>query len=135
MAAENILDILTKVDRPRFTIDGESYEMRHPNELSMTDFHVLSTLGGSLVKYGDEYKDDPEAAFEAIRKCMDELLDLITPDLPKAARDKLNPFHVQRILTSFMGLYRIEPQPDASQHQDKPSPGSPDSTEADRRTG
>ncbi len=42
MAANNILDILTKVERPTFTIDGNAYELRHPNELSMAEFHVLS---------------------------------------------------------------------------------------------
>ena len=132
---KNILDILTKVDRPTFTIDGESYSMRHPNELSMTEFHLLSKLGGSLVKYGDQYKDDPEAAFEAIRKCMDELLDMITPDLPKKTRDKLNPFHVQQILDSFIGLSRIEPKPAEQPPSKKLSPGSSDSTEAVHKTG
>ena len=135
MAAENILDILTKVDRPRFTIDGTSHEMRHPNELSMTEFHLLSTMGSELIKLSDQYKADPEGAFKAIRRCMGELLQMVAPDLPAEAREKLNPFHVQKILEAFIGLSRTEPKPDEQPLQPKSSQDSSDSTAADRKTG
>ena len=135
MAAENILDILTKVDRPHFTIDGKSYEMVHPNELSMTDFHLLSSKGSSLISFGKQYKKDPDTAFEAIKKCMDELLDIVTPDLPAKVREKLNPFHVQQILDSFIGLSRIEPKPGKKHRRKKSSRGSRGSTAGSRKTG
>jgi len=135
MAENNILDILTKVDRPHFTIDGKSYEMVHPNELSMAEFHVLASKGSKLISFGEQYETDPEAAFEAIQNCMNELLDMVTPDLPKAVRDKLNPFHVQQILDSFIGLSRIEPKPGARQKPKKSSRGSSGSTAARRKTG
>ena len=135
MAAENILDILTKVDRPRFTIDGESYEMRDPGELSMAEFHLLSKMGSELIASGEQYQSDPEGAFDAIQKCINELLDLVTPDLPSEVREKLNPLHVQQILDSFIGLSRIEPKPGAKRSRKKSSRGSRGSTAASRKTG
>ncbi len=133
--AENILDILTKVDRPTFTIDGESYPMCHPNELSMTDFHILSKKGVELIAFADQYKSDPDGAFESIKKCMNELLDMVAPDLPLKARTKLNPFHVQQILEAFIGLSRIEPKPDAQPLPEKSLQDSSDSTADARKTG
>ena len=135
MAANNILDIFTKVDRPTFTIDGAAYEMRHPNELSMAEFHVLSKKGSELIAVGEQYSSDPEGAFDAIQTCMSELLDMVTPDLPPEVKDKLNPFHVQQILDSFIGLSRIEPKPDATRAQKKSSRDSAASTAASRKTG
>ena len=135
MAAQNILDILTKVDRPTFTIDGKPYEMRHPEDLSMAEFHLLSKQGTSLIAFGEQYQSDPDAAFEAINKCMNELLDLVTPDLPHEVREKLNPFHVQKILDSFIGLSRIEPKPEEQQAPKKSSQDSPASTAVSRKTG
>ena len=133
--ANNILDILTKVERPTFTIDGESYEMRDPGELSMAEFHVLSKTGSELIAFGEQYSTDPEGAFDAISKCMDELLDMVTPDLPAKVRDQLNPFHVQKILDAFIGLSRIEPKPEEQPAPKKSSRGSRDSTAARRKTG
>ena len=133
--AENLLDILTKVDRPTFTIDGESYELRHPNELSMTEFHTLSKMGGALVTFGDQFSDNPEDSFNEIRKVIDELLDMVTPDLPKEIREKLNPFLVMNILEAFIGLSRIEPKPEDQPAPKKSSPDSSDSTAAIRKTG
>ena len=133
--AENILDILTKVDRPTFTIDGEKYEMRDPGELSMEEFHVLSKTGSKLIVFGEQYSTDPEGAFEAISKCMDELLDMVTPDLPAKVRAQLNPFHVQKILDAFIGLSRIEPKPEEQPAPKKSSRGSRDSTAVSRKTG
>ena len=135
MAANNILDIFTKVDRPTFTIDGDAHEMRHPNELSMAEFHLLSKTGSELIAFGEQYSSDPEGAFDAISKCMDELLDMVTPDLPREVRDKLNPFHVQQILDTFIGLSRIEPKPGAQGQSKKLSQDSPDSTADSRKTG
>ncbi len=135
MAENNILDIVTKVDRPTFTIDGSAHELRHPNELSMAEFHVLSKKGSELIAFGEQYSADPESAFDAISKCINELLDMVTPELPIAIRDKLNPFHVQQILEAFIGLSRIEPKPDAQPQPQKLSQGSSDSTAASRKTG
>ena len=133
--AENILDILTKVDRPHFTIDGKSYEMCHPNELSMMEFHTLSKKGVELISFAEQYKSDPDGAFESITKCMNELLDMVAPGLPAEARKKLNPFHVQQILEAFIGLSRIEPQPGGPQRQQKSSQDLSGSTAAAQKTG
>lgn len=135
MAADNILDILTKVDRPHFTIDGKSYEMRHPNEFGMVEFHKLSKKGVELIAAAEDYKSDPDGAFEAITKCMDELLDMVAPNLPAEAKEKLNPLHVQQLMEAFIGLSRIEPKPDAPQLPPKPLQDSLDSTEAIQKTG
>lgn len=133
--AENILDILTKTYRPTFTIDGEHYPMCHPNELSMTEFHTLSKKGVELISFAEAYKSDPDGAFKSIQKCMNELLDMVTPDLPTEVRAKLNPFHVQQILEAFIGLSRIEPKPDAQRQPPKSSQDSSDSTAALPKTG
>ena len=135
MAENNILDILTKLERPTITIDGEKYEMRSPEELSMTEFHVLSKKGSELIAFGKQYTSDPDGAFEAIQICIGELLDLVTPDLPAEVRDKLNPFHVQQIIDSFIGLSRIEPKPEEQPAQKKSSRGSRASTAVSRKTG
>ena len=133
--AENILDILTKVDRPRFTIDGTSYEMRHPNELSMAEFHVLGKMGVELESFGELIKSDADEALDKMQSVVDELLDMVTPNLRKDVRTKLNPFHVQKILEAFMGLSRIGPKPDEPQPLNKPSPDSPGSTEGAQKAG
>ena len=101
----------------------------------MLDFHALLKLGTSFESWGEQYKSDPDAAFEAIEDCMDQLLDMITADLPKEAREKLNPFHVQAIFEAFMGLSRIEPKPDAQPQPKKLSQDSSDSMAASRKTG
>lgn len=131
--ADNLLDILTRADRPKFTIDGKSYEIRHPNELSMAEFHQFYTHGDALVQAGEAYSKDPEGAFESIQKTMDALLDLVTPDLPAKVREKLNPSHVQQICEAFMGLVRIKPAPGERPNRKKSSRGSPASTRARRR--
>ncbi len=133
--ANNILDIFTKVERPTFTIDGKSYEMRDPGELSMAEFHVLSKTGSELIAFGEQYSTDPEAAFDSIAKCMDDLLDMVTPDLPADVREKLNPFHLQKILEAFTGLSRIEPKPDVKPARKKSLRASRASTAARRKTG
>jgi len=133
--SKNILDILTKVDRPTFTIDDNAYELRHPNELSMTEFHTLMKKGVALVSFSEQMASDPDGAFNSIIKCMNDLMDMIAPDLPSTVREKLNPFHVQQILEAFIGLSRIEPKPDAQLQQDKPLHDSSDSTEAAQKTG
>ena len=133
--AENILDILTKVERPTFTIDGEKYELRDPGELSMAEFHVLSKKGSELINFGEQYTTDPDGAFDDITKCIDELLDLVTPDLPADVRKKLNPFHVQKILDAFIGRARIAPKPGEQLAPKKSSRASRASTAARRKTG
>ena len=133
--AENLLDILTKVDRPTFTIDGKPHEMRHPNELSMEEFHLLMKQGSLLIKFGEEFGEDPGAAFGKIKDGMNGIVDLIAPDLPPKPRAKLNPFHVQQLLEAFIGLSRIEPKPDAQPPSKKSSQDSPDSTAAAPKTG
>lgn len=133
--ADNILEILTAAARPTFTIDDDRYEMRHPNELSMTEFYELSKTGSVLIKFGEEFATDPEGSFEKIRKVINELLDTIAPDLPEKVRDELNPFHVMQILEAFIGLSRIAPKPEEQQAPTKSLPGSSDSTEAPRKTG
>ncbi|MCH8137178.1 MAG: hypothetical protein IIB77_14480 [Proteobacteria bacterium] len=135
MADTDILEILTKSARPTFTIDGKRYEMRHPNELSMTEFYDLSKTGSVLSELGDHFADDPEASFEKIHGVIKELLDTITPDLPQNIRDELNPFHVMKILEAFIGLSRITPQPDDEQAQAKSLQDSSDSTAQRRSTG
>ena len=135
MAADNILDIFTKVERPTFTIDGAAYEMRHPNELSMVEFHTLSKKGSELIAFGEQYSSDPEGAFGGVGKCMGELLDMVTPDLPAKVRAQLNPFHVQKILDAFIGLSRIEPKPEEQPAPKKSSRGSRASTAVSRKTG
>lgn len=133
--ADSILDIITKADRRPFTIDGKYYEMRHPNELSMTEFHQLSKKGAALIALADEYKSDPDGAFKSITMCTNELLDMITPDLPSEVRETLNPFGVQQILEAFIGLSRTEPKPDVQPLQKKSLPDSSDSTADARKTG
>lgn len=135
MAENNILEILTKSARPTFTIDGKPYEMRHPNELSMTEFYELSKTGSTLSTFGEEFADDPEGSFEKIRDVINQLLDMIAPDLPGEVRDELNPFHVMKILEAFIGLSRITPQPEDEQAQAKLLQDSSDSTEAVHSTG
>jgi len=106
--ADNLLDIVTKVDRPTITIDDKPHEIKHPNELSMADFHVLSKYGASLINFGKQYEADPDAAFEKIKDCMAGILEMIMPDLPKDVRDILNSFMVQQILEVFISLSRIK---------------------------
>lgn len=135
MADTDILEILTKSARPTFTIDGKRYEMRHPNELSMTEFYELSKTGSTLSTFGEEFADDPEASFEKIHAVIKELLDMIAPDLPDEVGSELNPFHVMKILEAFIGLSRIEPIPDVLQAAEKLLQDSSDSTDARRSTG
>lgn len=133
--AGNLLDIVTKVDRPTITIDGTHYEMCHPNELSMKDFHLLMKRVGQLENLGNAYSADPEAAMEKIAPLMSDLVDQIVPGIPDEVRDKLNPYHVQQIAETFIGLSRIDAKPGERPNRKKSSRGSSASTAAARKAG
>lgn len=54
MADEPILELTTLVRRPKIAIDGERYEIRSPDELSVLDHQRLASLGTRLQKLMDK---------------------------------------------------------------------------------
>lgn len=133
--AEDILDILTRAERPKFKIDGKRYEMLHPNELSMLDFRELGKRGAAMVAAANSFEEtDNDTVFDQMIDDMNAILDTVAPGLPKKVRDKLNPFHVQKIVQAFMRLVRAGGAPDGRRNRKKSSRGSAASTRGRRPT-
>ena len=101
--AEPILNLsTTDFDRPIVVIDDERYEMRSPDELSITMIREMAALGSRLQSFqgaeGDERDyDDLEAATKGS-------VDLVMVDLPDEVRDALTIGHLGRIVRTFTQL-------------------------------
>jgi len=98
--ADSLLDLSTSVERPVVNIDGEPYEMRDPNEFTLSQVHELATLGKKLQKLmsKDELSDSESDDLEQIG------IDIVTTvmvQLPREVLDKLSAVSKMKISEAF----------------------------------
>lgn len=95
--AEKILTLsTTDFDRPSVTIDGESYQMRAAEELSVPMIRRLTDLSKRI----SEQKEEVELMAEAVA----ESVSVVMVDLPDEVRDKLTIRQQGKIVETFSGL-------------------------------
>ncbi|WP_048648946.1 hypothetical protein [Nitratireductor soli] len=72
-----ILDLNTLIERPTIRIDGMTYELRSPDELSVLDSHFFTVKGKEIERLaGEDGKDEELAAV------IDEVVPRMVVDLP-----------------------------------------------------
>lgn len=86
--AKPLLDLSTLIERPNIAIDGELYEIRSPDELSVLDHHRVASQGKRLDELfelstlnSDEQKE--------LTKLIADLTDFVMVGVPPDIRGKL----------------------------------------------
>lgn len=100
---EAVLDINTFVERPKVRIDGELYDILHPDELSVVDSHRLTAQGRRI--------NDLMAKASLSDREKKEILGLLADvsghilvGVPDAVRATLSDVHRQQVIEVFMML-------------------------------
>jgi hypothetical protein len=100
-----LLSINTLVEREFIRIDGQSYDLRSVDDLSILDYRRLAKMGEQLKPLMQAYEDDtltPEQATD-----FDDRLDRLCRAVLEAPSDvfsKLQTVHRLNIALAFMGL-------------------------------
>lgn len=105
MAGSPSVSIGTVLTRPTVIIDGVSYELRHPEELSVLQFHEIARNGRRI----DALFEQDELSAEDQRKLANILEATVRAELI-AGDDvlaKLSPVHRLRIIRSYAALQRL----------------------------
>lgn len=98
-----ILDIKTLTERPTIAIDGESYEILSPEEVSVVDHHWFSAQGRRMAALLSKDKLSDKETRELGRIVVD-LSDRVMVGVPDAVRDKLTEVHRASIVQVFIEL-------------------------------
>jgi hypothetical protein len=125
-------ELQTHIIRRAIKIDGELYELRHPDEMSLTEQHYLLSRSQQIeATFRGEY--DPESLAMAERS-LRECVALLMPTLPAAVADSLTDMQRMAILQGFtsqaLPLERVSGLSGGNSF-----PGSNASTVADPATG
>ncbi|MDF1778733.1 MAG: hypothetical protein P1V13_22145 [Rhizobiaceae bacterium] len=96
---EPLLDLNTLIERPKIKIDGKTYEILSPDELSILDSQRFETWGRRIEALAkDEDKSDE----------LDTLIDQVTGKIligvPQDVWAKLSKGHKVRVIAVFTGL-------------------------------
>ena len=99
-----LLSLDTLTERYVVTVDGESYELRNPGELSLTSYYMLGKKGEEL----NELLEVPEAEFtdEQVAS-LDRTLDFLCRavlDAPDEVHKKLKDLHKLQVIQAFNEL-------------------------------
>lgn len=95
--ADQVLKLsTTEFDRPTIEIDGDSYEMRAPDELGVEMMISLQELGEKIT----ENKEN----IEKMARHVAESVDVVMVALPTDVRDKLTVRQQGRIISTFTNL-------------------------------
>ncbi len=87
--AESVLKLSTLIERPTIIIDGESYEIMSPDELSVLDHHRLGSQGKRLdALMSKEYLD--EEGEHKLSSLLRAISNFIMVGVPDDVRDKLS---------------------------------------------
>ena len=103
MAHAPLLDLSTLVDsRPPIRIDGETYHLKSPEELTLLESQQFTSWGKELEQLGRE-----EGATDALTALVGVVARAVLADVPIAVFDRLSPTHRMNIIEVFTGL-RLE---------------------------
>lgn len=101
--AEPILQLsTTEFDRPIVVIDGERYEMRSPDEMSISMIREMSALGVRLRSF--QGADGEERDYDDLEAATKGSVDLVMVDLPDDVRDVLTVNQLGSIVRTFTQL-------------------------------
>ena len=105
--AAPLIELTTLIEQPTIKINGELYEILHPDQLGVIDFQRLASMGSKvadLLKKSEP--DDADAA--QLNTIIIDLTDRIMPRIPLDVRAKLT--ESQRLLVAevFMMLPRVQ---------------------------
>ncbi len=120
--AEPILTLETLVDRPQVKINGTSYGLKSPEEVSLLDYHRIWAQGREL----DAAFSRPDLSMDEIgvlAKKIDELCRFLL-DAPDDVHTRLTEVHKMRIVRTFIVL-QLGPVVPA---EPEPKPEGPPST-------
>ena len=96
--ADNVLNLsTTEFDRPTITIDGDTFEMRAPEELSIKRVRRMSEIAESLKNTDDQDIDGVAAG-------VSDQLDMVMVDLPDDVKESLTLGQQAKILKAFTRL-------------------------------
>lgn len=97
--ADQVLSLsTTEFDRPTVAIDGESYEMRAPEEMSVALLRAMQETLEDLDNV-DEGSD-----IEDVASAIGKQLEIVMPDLPGDVKEKLTFGQQKLILETFRAL-------------------------------
>lgn len=101
-----ILDLDTLIERPRIAIDGVSYEILSPDEISVIDFQRFAIWGQRIDMLMSEAVagDAPEESEAELTRLIINLTDRIMVGVPEEVRDKLGEPHRMMIAEAFTRL-------------------------------
>ncbi len=100
MAADPILDLSTLIaDRPPLRIDGTTYHLKSPDELTLAESHKFTKWGKELEALGKD--PDRTAELEALLKVVAAAA---LADVPPDVRQRLLPSHNVAIVEVFTVL-------------------------------
>lgn len=94
-----ILDLNTLIERPTIRIDGETYELRSPDELSVLDSHFFTVKGKEIEQLGEAEGSDADLA-----AVVDQVVPRMVIDLPDDVYDRLSGAAKLAIVDVFTGL-------------------------------
>lgn len=116
--AEQILNLsTTEFDRPTVLIDGEAYEMRAPDELTVQmQMHIQATVEAAE---GADEKD-----YEASDATLSEQVSIVMVDLPGEVLGALSPVQKARVLRTFFGLFSEAIKGESADSKPSPAPSA-----------
>lgn len=98
-----LLDLSTLIERPLIKIDGERYEILHPDELSVVQSQQVAAWGRKIDELNAKntlgVKDKTR-----LSATLGQLADLIMVGVPEEVRDKLSDQHRLRVAEVFTRL-------------------------------
>lgn len=97
----HLLDLDTITDRPVIRIDGETYQIRSPGELSVVESHRFGRWGKRIEELADQDGDEAEAELDAL---VAKVARAILVDVPDAVFAKLPGAQRWAIIDLFTGL-------------------------------
>ena len=105
--AESLLDLTTLIEQPTIKINGELYEILHPDQLGVIDFQRLASMGSKVADLLKKSEPDDDDAAQ-LNTIIVDLTDRIMPRIPLDVRAQLT--ESQRLLVAevFMTLPRVQ---------------------------
>lgn len=97
----HLLDLDTLVERPVIAIDGATYQIRSPGELSVVESHRFGRWGNRIDALAAE---DGEAAEAELTELIAKVAKAILVDVPDDVFDKLSGANRWAIIDLFTGL-------------------------------
>ena len=105
--AAPLIELTTLIEQPTIKINGELYEILHPDQLGVIDFQRLASMGSkvsALLKKSEP--DDADAA--ELNTIIVDLTDRIMVSIPADVRDKLTESQRIAVAEVFMTLPRVQ---------------------------